>query len=66
MCKLLAPDAAADDVGGIGVCGEPEETVPESFRDDGSRAGVVSIVAGVDVIEYAATLLRGDAAEEHS
>ena len=51
MRELLAPDAALDDVGGVGMCGEPEETVPKGLRDDGARAGVMATVAGMDVVE---------------
>lgn len=66
MRKLLAPDAALDDVGGVGVRSEPEETVPEGLRDDGARADMVASVVVVDVMEYAATFLRRDAAEKNS
>ena len=66
MGELLAPFAATDDVGCVSLHGQPEETVAMSFGGDGSAARMVPAVARMDVVEDAATLLRGNTSEESS
>ena len=66
MGELLAPFAAADDVGWVSLRGEPEETVAMSFGGNGSIACMMTAIARMNVVEDAAAFLQGDASEESS
>ena len=66
MGELLAPFVAVNDVDCVSLHGQPEDVVAMSFGGDGSPASMVPAVARMDVMEDAATFLRGDASEETS
>ena len=60
------PDAPLDNVGSVCVCGEPVEAVSHSLCDQRAGAGVVTAVAGVNVLEDFASFSGLNAALEHA